>query len=139
MLAGRVLALDEIGRRQEERRLVSRAAVDGREAVLVVAPRISDDLKDDSRDSAKRTAVYDDLAVLAVRAAAAVADGALYDCVGWAFAVSALAAADFSALPADGDAKFFNVSGWSSLAASIRENRRLASASVRIASRSSGL
>jgi len=111
MLAGRVLALDEIGRRQEERRLVSRAAVDGRQAVLVVAPRISDDLKDDSRDSAKRTAVYDDLAVLAVRAAAAVADGALYDCVGGAFAVSAFAAADFSALPADGDAKFFNVSG----------------------------
>jgi len=139
MLAGGILALDEIGRRQEERRLVSRAAVDGREAVLVVAPRISDDLKDDSRDSAKRTAVYDDLAVLAVRAAAAVADGALYDCVGWAFAVSALAAADFSALPADGDAKFFNVSGCNSFAASIRENSLLASASVSTRSRSSGL
>ena len=111
MLAGGILALDEIGRRQEKRRLVSRAAVDGRQAVLVVAPRISDDLKDDSRDRAKRTAVYDDLAVLAVRAAAAVADGALYDCVGWAFAVSAFAAADSSALPADGDAKFFSVSG----------------------------
>lgn len=139
MLTGRILALDEIGRRQEKRRLVSRAAVDGRQAVLVVAPRISDDLKDDSRDSAKRTAVYDDLAVLAVRAAAAVADGALYDCVGWAFAVSALAAADSSALPADGDAKFFNVSGCSSLEASIRENSRLASPSVRMMSRSSGL
>ena len=106
-----VLALDEIGRRQEKRSLVACAPMNRGQPVLVVTPRIGDHLKDDSRDSAKRTAVYDDLAVLAVRAAAAVADGALYDCVGWAFAVSALAAADFSALPADGDAKFFRVSG----------------------------
>ena len=55
--------------------------------------------------------VDDQLAVFALRATAAVADRALYGCVGRPFAVSALAAADFSALPADGDAKFFRVSG----------------------------
>ena len=106
-----VFGLDEIGRSQEKRSLVACAPMNRGQAVLVVAPCIPDDLKDDSRDRAKRTAVDDDLAVLAVRAAAAVADGALYDCVGWAFAVSAFAAADSSALPADGDAKFFSVSG----------------------------
>ena len=111
MFALGVFALDEIGRSQEKRSLVACAPMNRGQPVLVVAPCIPDDLEDDARDRAKRTAVDDDLAVLAVRAAAAVADGALYDCVGWAFAVSAFAAADFSVLPADGDAKFFSVSG----------------------------
>jgi len=82
-----------------------------RKAVLVVPAGIRDDLKDDSRHDAERTDDDDQLAVFAFRTTAAVADRALYGCVGRSFAISALAAADFSALPADGDAKFFRVSG----------------------------
>ncbi len=108
---GGIFALDEIGRSQEKRSLVACAPMNRGQAVLVIPAGIRDDLKDDSWHGAERADVDDQLAVFALLATAAVADRALYGCVGRLFAVSALAAADFSVLPADGDAKFFRVSG----------------------------